>query len=216
MKLAQSFPALLLALNLAASTALAADPGVKVIALFADKALLQVGEQQKIVTKGETFAGVLLESASARGAVVVIDGKRQKLGLNQSIAGNFKKRDRSRMKIYPDSLGMYYVKGKINGVATRFLVDTGATFVTLSGNHAKRLKIDYRKGKYSSAQTASAVVPVWQIRLASVSIGGIELKNVEATVIAGEQPFDVLLGNSFLRHTRIQQAGAVLEIEKRY
>jgi aspartyl protease family protein len=216
MKLAQSFPALLMALNLAASTALAAEPGVKVIALFADKALLQVGEQQKIVTKGETFAGVLLESASGRGAVVVIDGKRQKLGLNQSIAGNFKKRDRTRMKIYPDSLGMYYVKGKINGVATRFLVDTGATFVTLSGNHAKRLKIDYRKGKYSSAQTASAIVPVWQIRLASVSIGGIELKNVEATVIAGEQPFDVLLGNSFLRHTRIQQAGAVLEIEKRY
>lgn len=216
MKLAQFFAALLLALNLGASTALAADPGVKVIALFADKALLQVGEQQKIVKKGETFEGVLLESASGRGAVVVIDGKRQKLGLNQSIAGNFKKRDRTRMQIYPDSLGMYYVKGKINGVATRFLVDTGATFVTLSGNHANRLKIDYRKGKYSSAQTAAAVVPVWQIRLASVSIGGIELKNVEATVIAGEQPFDVLLGNSFLRHTRIQQAGAMLEIEKRY
>ena len=216
MKLAQFIPALLLVLSLGTSAALAASTKVKVIALFADKALLQVGEQQKIVTKGETFAGVLLESASGRGAVVVIDGKRQKLGLNQSIAGNFKKRDRTRMKIYPDSLGMYYVKGKINGVATRFLVDTGATFVTLSGNHAKRLKIDYRKGKYSSAQTASAIVPVWQIRLASVSIGGIELKNVEATVIAGEQPFDVLLGNSFLRHTRIQQAGAVLEIEKRY
>ena len=216
MKLAQFIPALLLVLSLGTSAALAANTKVKVIALFADKALLQVGEQQKIVTKGETFAGVLLESASGRGAVVVIDGKRQKLGLNQSIAGNFKKRDRTRMKIYPDSLGMYYVKGKINGVATRFLVDTGATFVTLSGNHAKRLKIDYRKGKYSSAQTASAIVPVWQIRLASVSIGGIELKNVEATVIAGEQPFDVLLGNSFLRHTRIQQAGAVLEIEKRY
>jgi aspartyl protease family protein len=216
MKLAQLIPALLLALSLGTSAALAANTKVKVIALFADKALLQVGEQQKIVIKGETFAGVLLESASARGAVVVIDGKRQKLGLNQSIAGNFKKRDRTRMKIYPDSLGMYYVKGKINGVATRFLVDTGATFVTLSGNHAKRLKIDYRKGKYSSAQTASEVVPVWQIRLASVSIGGIELKNVEATVIAGKQPFDVLLGNSFLRHTRIQQAGAVLEIEKRY
>ena len=142
MKLAQSFVALLLALNLGASTALAADPAVTVIALFADKALLQVGEQQKIVKKGETFEGVLLESASGRGAVVVIDGKRQKLGLNQSIAGNFKKRDRTRMKIYPDSLGMYYVKGKINGVATRFLVDTGATFVTLSGNHANRLKID--------------------------------------------------------------------------
>ena len=109
---------------------------VKVIALFTDKALLQVGDQQKIVKKGETFEGVLLESASGRGAVVVIDGKQTETRLNQSIAGNFKKPDRTRMKIYPDSLGMYYVKGKINGVATRFLVDTGATFVTMSGNHA--------------------------------------------------------------------------------
>jgi aspartyl protease family protein len=216
MRLALSIPTLLLLLSLGTSVSLAADTGVRVIALFAGKALLQVGGQQKIVNQGETFEGVLLESASGRGAVVVIDGNRQKLGLNQSIAGNFKKPDRTRMKIFPDALGMYYVKGKINGVATRFLVDTGATFVTMSGDHASLLKIDYRQGTYSSAQTAAAVVPVWQIKLASVSIGGIELKNVEATVIAGEQPVDVLLGNSFLRHTRIQQAGSVLEIEKRY
>jgi aspartyl protease family protein len=216
MKLAQSITSLLLLLSLGTSAALAADSGVRVIALFSGKALLQVGDQQKVVSQGETFEGVLLESASGRGAVVVIDGNRQKLGLNQSIAGNFKKPNRTRMKIFPDALGMYYVDGKINGLATRFLIDTGATFVTMSGNHASRLKIDYRKGTYSSAQTASAVVPVWQIKLASVSIGGIELKNVDATVIAGERPFDVLLGNSFLRRTRIQQAGSVLEIEKRY
>jgi aspartyl protease family protein len=216
MKLAQSITSLLLLLSLGTSAALAADSGVRVIALFSGKALLQVGDQQKVVNQGETFEGVLLESASGRGAVVVIDGNRQKLGLNQSIAGNFKKPNRTRMKIFPDALGMYYVDGKINGLATRFLIDTGATFVTMSGNHASRLKIDYRKGTYSSAQTASAVVPVWQIKLASVSIGGIELKNVDATVIAGERPFDVLLGNSFLRRTRIQQAGSVLEIEKRY
>jgi aspartyl protease family protein len=216
MRLAQSILTFLLILSLGISAAAAADNGVRVIALFSGKALLQVGDQQKIVNQGETFEGVLLESASGRGAVVVIDGNRQKLGLNQSIAGNFKKPNRTRMKIFPDALGMYYVDGKINGLATRFLIDTGATFVTMSGNHASRLKIDYRKGTYSSAQTASAVVPVWQIKLASVSIGGIELKNVDATVIAGERPFDVLLGNSFLRRTRIQQAGSVLEIEKRY
>ena len=216
MKLAQSILALLLLLSLGTSSALAADTRVRVIALFSGKALLQVGDQQKIVNQGETFEGVLLESASGRGAVVVIDGNRQKLDLNQSIAGNFKKPNRTRMRIFPDALGMYYVDGKINGLATRFLIDTGATFVTMSGNHASRLKIDYRKGTYSSAQTASAVVPVWQIKLASVRIGGIELKNVDATVIAGERPFDVLLGNSFLRRTRIQQAGSVLEIEKRY
>lgn len=198
------------------SIALSVDAKVRVIALFSDKALLQVGDKQKIVKKGETFEGVLLESASGRGAVVVIDGNRVKLGLNRSIAGNFKKPDRSSMKIYADSLGMYYTKGTINGHSTRFLVDTGATFVTMSGKKARSLNIDFRRGIPSTAQTAAAIVPVWQIKLEMVSIGGIKVPNVDATVIEGNQPTDVLLGNSFLRHTRMQNAGSVLEIKQRF
>jgi aspartyl protease family protein len=203
-------------LLLLAGAGLASDTSVKVIALFLDKALLQVGDEQKIVRKGETFAGVFLKSSSGRGAVVIIDDKEMKLDLNQSIAGNFKKPDRSNLKIYPDSSGMYYVKGRINGQSTRFLVDTGATFVTMSGNKASSLKIDFRKGTASTAQTASAIVPVWQIRLDSVTIGGIKLTNIDATVIAGSRPAEVLLGNSFLQHTQLQKAGSVLEIRKRF
>ncbi|MDH3388492.1 MAG: retroviral-like aspartic protease family protein [Gammaproteobacteria bacterium] len=214
MKSAAGIVTLLLALTL--GVAIADEGKVRVIALFANKALLQVGDKQKIVEKGETFEGVLLQSASGRGAVVVIDGKPVKLGINQSIAGNFKKAQRSSLRIYSDSLGMYYVEGEINGQSTRFLVDTGATFVTMSGAKARSLKINYRKGIPSTAQTASAIVPVWQIRLHSVSIGGIQVNNVDATVIAGDQPFEVLLGNSFLQHTRIQKAGSMLEIEKRF
>lgn len=203
-------------LALSSSGTLAADAEVKVIALFTDKAMLQVGSQQKIVKKGETFEGVLLESASGRGAVVVIDGKRMKLGLNQSIAGNFKKPERSSLKIYPDDYGMYFVNGEINGQKTRFLVDTGATYVTLSGNKAGQLGIDFRKGVPSTVQTAAAMVPVWIVKLDSVSVGGIRVSNVDATVIAGDQPADVLLGNSFLQHTRMQKAGAALELKKRF
>lgn len=196
--------------------AVAGESDVKVIALFTDKALLQVGDKQKIVSAGETFEGVLLQSASGRGAVVVIDGREVPLQLNQSIGSNYKKPENSAMRIYPDPLGMYVVSGEINGQSTRFLVDTGATYVTLSGKKAKQLRIDYRKGIRSSAQTASAIVPVWQIKLDVVKIGNILVRNVDATVIAGNQPFDVLLGNSFLRHTRLQQAGSVLQIEKRF
>ncbi len=214
MKFPQSILAVLLILSM--SIALSVDAKVRVIALFSDKALLQVGDKQKIVKKGETFEGVLLESASGRGAVVVIDGNRVKLGLNRSIAGNFKKPDRSSMKIYADSLGMYYTKGTINGHSTRFLVDTGATFVTMSGKKARSLNIDFRRGIPSTAQTAAAIVPVWQIKLEMVSIGGIKVPNVDATVIEGNQPTDVLLGNSFLRHTRMQNAGSVLEIKQRF
>lgn len=194
----------------------AADINVKVIALFADKAMLQVGDRQKIVSKGETFEGVLLKSASGRGAVVVIDGVEKKLDLNQSIAGNFKRAERSSLKIYPDDIGMYFVKGRINGQQTDFLVDTGATFVTLSGKKAEALGIDYLRGRRGTAQTAAAVVQVWQIQLNTVSIGGIQVRGVEAMVIPGNQPFEVLLGNSFLKHTSIQRAGQVLEIKKRF
>ena len=177
---------------------------------------MQVGDRQQVVNKGETFEGVFLQSASGRGAVVVIDGETMTLELQQSIAGNFKKRERAVLRIAPDARGMYFVKGAINGHATSFLVDTGATYVTMSGRKAEALDIDFRKGTPGSAQTAAAVVPVWQVRLDSVSIGGIKLNNVLATVIAGDQPFEVLLGNSFLRHTEMQQAGSVLEISKRY
>jgi aspartyl protease family protein len=189
---------------------------VKVIALFTDKALLQVDGEQKIVKKGEIFKGVLLKSSSGRGAVVEIDGKTSRLDLNQSIAGNFKKPDRTRMKIYPNSLGMYVVKGKINGQTTRFLVDTGATFVTLSGDKAAKLKIDLSDAARTTAQTAASIVNVYQIQLNSVSIGGIQMREVEAMVIPGNQPFEVLLGNSFLRYTKMKKAGSVLEIEKRF
>ena len=200
---------------LSPATALAQD--VKVLALFTDKALLQVGDQQKVVSKGETFAGVLLRSASGRGAVVVIDDEEVRLGLNQSIAGNFSKPTRSAMRVYADAQGMYFVDGAINDQATRFLVDTGASFVTLSGDKARRLEIDFRgSGTPSSAQTAAAVVPVWQIRLDTVRVGGITVRGVDALVIPGSQPVEVLLGNSFLRHTRLEQGGTALEIRSKY
>ena len=207
---------IVLLLLVPAGAAIAQSAGVKVIELFTNKALLQVGGQQKIVSAGETFEGVLLQSATGRGAVVVINGETMNLDLNQSIAGNFKKPERSNLRIFPDARGMYFVKGTINNSSTDFLVDTGATNVTMSGSKARALGIEYKKGKRGMAQTAAAVVPVWQVTLNSVGIGGIKLNNVSATVIEGDKPTDVLLGNSFLRHTDIQQTSSVLIIRERY
>lgn len=203
-------------LLLLVTSAALADTSVRVIALFTNKALLEVNGEQKIVSKGETFSGVLLQSASGRGAVVVIDDETMNLKLNQSIAGNFKKREKISLRITPDERGMYFTKGKINGQATSFLVDTGATNVTLSGRKARSLNLDFKKGMSGRAQTASGVVQAWNIQLDSVDVGGIRLTKVTATVIDGDYPGEVLLGNSFLRHTRMQQAGSLLEISKRF
>ncbi|MCP4187484.1 MAG: TIGR02281 family clan AA aspartic protease [Gammaproteobacteria bacterium] len=189
---------------------------VKVIALFSNKALLKIDGEQKMLGKGESFNGVELISATGRGAVVSIGGVKQKIGLNQSIQGKFKATERSKSRIYPDSAGMYFVDGKINGRSTRFLVDTGATFVTMSSQHARLVGIDYRTGRRSSAQTATEIVAVWQVHLRSITVGGIKLSNVKASVIEGAQPYDVLLGNSFLKRTQILRKGSVMELQKRF
>jgi aspartyl protease family protein len=189
---------------------------IKVIALFTDKAMLKIDGEQKIISKGETFKGVKLISASGRGAVVSIDGKQRKLDMNQSIQGNFKSAERKKSRIYPDSLGMYFVEGRINGHATPFLVDTGATYVTMSSRHARKVGVDYRKGSRSYSQTATETVPVWQVHLRSITVGGIKMNNIEASVIEGSQPDTVLLGNSFLSRTQIQRKGTVMELHKKY
>ncbi len=195
----------------------ASEVNIKVIALFSGKAMLQVNGQQKIVRNGETFEGVFLKSASGRGAIVEIEGEEKKLGLNQSIAaGNYKKRERANLKIYPNPGGMYFVEGEINQQPTNFLVDTGATFVTISGDKAARLGVDYEKGHRSTARTAASTVDAWLVSLNTVSIGGIQVRNVDALVIPGDHPAQVLLGNSFLKHTSMHRAEQVLEITKRF
>ena len=213
MKRVVGLAVVLLLLTLAAR---AQEQSVKVVALFTDKALLEIDGKQKIVSKGETFEGVLLQSASGRGAVVVIAGETMTLELNRAIAGNFKKRKSTSLRIAADERGMYFTRGMINGHATSFLVDTGASHVTMSGRKARMLDIDFKNGERGLAQTAAAVVPVWHVKLESVAVGGIELKNIVAAVLEGSQPADVLLGNSFLQHTEIQKAGSVLEITRRH
>ena len=203
-------------LSTATLSVAASEINVKVIALFSNKAMLSIDGEQKILAKGDSYKGVSLISSSGRGAIVSINGERRKLGLNQSIQGNFKSAERSTSRIYPDSLGMYFIDGKINGRATRFLVDTGATFVTMSSQHAKKVGIDYRKGQRGSMRTATETVSSWHVYLRSITVGGIKLNNVQAAVLEGAQPDQVLLGNSFLSRTQIQRNGSVMVLQKRF
>ena len=119
----------------------AEDTQVKVIALlFANKALLEVNGKQKVVAVPEkplpTVLPCSLPSGRA-GGIVVVDGQAVELGTQPATSQEtFKKRESSRLKVVPNTHGMYYVNGTINGQATSFLVDTGATYVTMSGQQS--------------------------------------------------------------------------------
>lgn len=107
--------------------------------------------------------------------------------------------------------GRLYVDGYIGDKPVRFLVDTGATEVSIPYKKAIELGIPVFAGKRGEGTTASGHVGIYRIRLASIAVGGVTVRNVAAHVSlndSGSQ--DVLLGMSFLRHvTMVLRNGAL-------
>lgn len=198
------------------SSAMAQD-SVKVTALFNDKALMIINGTQTLMSKGETLDGVTLLSSSSRSALVQFpDGAQKALKINQAISHGFRKADNKKMTIYANSYGMFTLSGTINGKPTDFLLDTGATYIAISQNEADQLGLAYEAAPRNRIQTASEVVPVWNIKLDRVTVGDISVPNVEAVILEGAHPASVLLGMSFLQHVKLQRNGAAMILEKKY
>jgi aspartyl protease family protein len=208
---------LLLCLLIVPLQSWAAPESVEAVALFADKAMLAIDGENLLLTKGETRKGVTLISSSGRAAVIRI-GRKQPitLRLNDTVGHGFRKPRRRKLRLYSDPNGMFRLQGRINGRPTRFLLDTGATYIAMSSDEAERLKLPYRSGRMGVVQTANSRVPVWHVKLSSVSVGDIQLANIEAVVLQGSQPDTTLLGMSFLEHLRMQRNGSAMVLERKY
>jgi aspartyl protease family protein len=71
-----------------------------------------------------------------------------------------------------------------DGHAVRFLVDTGASAVALTPDDARRLGIEPSTLTYNyEVATANGQARAAQVKLASVSIGGARVENVDAFVL---------------------------------
>jgi aspartyl protease family protein len=94
--------------------------------------------------------------------------------------------------------GHYWADGQMNGAKVRFLVDTGATAVALTPADARRLGFDVRALTYSShVVTAAGNARAASVKLASLTVAGARLENVDALVI--EKGLDTsLLGMTYL------------------
>ncbi len=94
--------------------------------------------------------------------------------------------------------GHFVVDAEVNGVTVRFLVDTGASDVTLTPRDARRLGFDLQGLSFHRTyRTANGTVRGAPVRLGNVEIGPISLQNVRATVNAADMDLS-LLGMSFL------------------
>lgn len=99
--------------------------------------------------------------------------------------------------------GHYYVAGTINGQAVTFLVDTGAS--TVSVNSAVARRIGLSGGHPVNIGTAGGVSLGHEITGQTVTLGGITIRDVRVVVLSG-MPGDALLGQNVLRHLDVVQS----------
>lgn len=201
------------------STAVAAGPSVRVLALFPNKAMLEIDGQRRVIEAGKAGpGGVRLIAADPNEAVIEIDGRRQVLRLGSAVNASYRPKQRHEIRILKDNRHAgYFVDGLINGQSVRFLVDTGATSIAMSELHAARLGIQHRvEGTRVGVGTASGTAVAHRITLRSVSIGGVKLDNVTAVVIDGDSPRNVLLGMNVLTGFEMDQRENLLILRSKF
>lgn len=110
--------------------------------------------------------------------------------------------------------GHFWAEATVNGAHVRFLVDTGATTVALTETDARRLGLDPAALDYSTAvRTAAGETRAAQVKLASVSVAGARVNDVEALVVRDGLTAS-LLGMSYLgRLSRFEASQSALVLK---
>jgi aspartyl protease family protein len=104
--------------------------------------------------------------------------------------------------------GHYLAPGAINSHPVTFLIDTGATQVTLSAALADQLALP--RGPQLISQTANGNAVSFRTALTSVSVAGLTQREVPAIIAPNLQTKEVLLGMNFLAHIELIQRGDTL------
>lgn len=94
--------------------------------------------------------------------------------------------------------GHYIANGKLNDTWATFVLDTGATNISIPAEVAEEMNLT--EGTPERTRTANGDIVVYRVILDSVQLGAIELKNVPAHVNPHMNGKAVLLGMSFLKH----------------
>lgn len=188
--------------------------------ILGSKALLVVdGAPPKSVATGETHRGVKLLSAQGNQAEVEIGGKRQTLRLGEGPVsaepGAPEAGDRRRIVLHAGSNGHFRTQGQINGRTVNFIVDTGASAVSMSVTDAEAIGLRYQSGQTVQVSTANGVTVGWRVKLSTVRLGSLDVYDVEALVTPAPMPY-VLLGNSYLTRFQMTRTNDQLVLEQRY
>ena len=185
--------------------------------LGASKALLMIDGTPRTLGVGDEYRGVKLVALDGDRAEVLIKGQRValRIGATQVSMGGANSAGSGTQVVMTAGFGGHFTpSGSINGRATRFMIDTGASSVAMSLAEARRLGLNLDNARRGMASTANGVVMTQAITLNSVRIGDVEVFNVAASVVPSDMPH-VLLGNSFLTRFQMRRENDTMTLVKR-
>lgn len=118
----------------------------------------------------------------------------------------------SEVSLERNRFGHYVASGQINGHDVVFLLDTGASDVSIPQRTAERLGL--KRGTRTPYQTANGISYGYSTRLAQVALGGIELRDVRGHINPNMDGDQILLGMSFLSSLEFTQRGQTLTLRQ--
>lgn len=151
-----------------------------------------------------TIAWILLLALLTFGFNKYID---QQNNPNQDVLVEFSN-NIAEVRLKQNRYGHYVANGKINHSPVTFILDTGATVISIPVSIANKLKL--KKGFPMQSRTANGTITVYATHLDSVSIGAIELHNIRASINPHMAGSEILLGMSFMKNLEITQKGREL------
>jgi clan AA aspartic protease (TIGR02281 family) len=112
------------------------------------------------------------------------------------------------------------VKAEVNGVRGTFILDTGASYLTMRSSFAERAKIPLSGAGEITLATANGLVKAKLAKADKVSLGKLDAKNVPVAVQQVDAKsygtgVDGLLGMTFLSRFEVQMARGFVEVRTR-
>src|SRR5262245_32026846 len=121
----------------------------------------------------------------------------------------------TRVVVLDNTRGHFATEAQVDGRAVDFLVDTGASLVTLRASEAASLGYNPRDEDYRvRISTANGEGRAARIELETIEVGEITVRNVPAFVVADDALQVNLLGMSFLSRVRFHHDGGQLILEQ--
>ena len=129
---------------------------------------------------------------------------------NHQLASNMTE-GAAEVRLQRNRFGHYVATGSINGQSVEFMLDTGATDVSIPVAIADKLGL--QRGRAVSYHTANGSITAWQTIADEIQLGPLTLGPIRASINPYDRSNAILLGMSFLKHLDFSQQGNTLTLK---